>query len=437
LELIFRQPSDLPSTLIGDALRLGQVLTNLGNNAVKFTTDGEIVVEIQQQERTEGRVVLRFGVRDTGLGMTSEQKEKLFQPFTQGEASTARRFGGTGLGLAISQHLVKRMGGKIEIWSEPGVGSEFSFSLTFGIAEGGTHAGVALEGLDARILVVDDNATTRKTLMEMARGLGLKAASAKDAIEALRAIRFADAGAAPLDLVLLDWEIAGVEGSEAARMLMTAELRSPPAIVIMTSTTSEEVKEEVEGADLPACQIVAKPVTPLALHRASSLALGRVPAHTQESERVLQVAETWARLKGIRILLVEDNEINQEIALTLLQEAGASVLIAENGEQALEKLTRQDFDVVLMDCQMPIMDGFEATRLIRTEPKWAELPILAMTANAMAGDREKAIQAGMNDHIAKPIDVSLMFETIENWVRHFPQVGRIEEDRSGPGDTPR
>ncbi|WP_374431563.1 response regulator [Ideonella dechloratans] len=420
LELIFALPPDLPPQLVGDALRLRQVLLNLGANAVKFTAHGEIVLSIQIQERQPDAVQLSFEVRDTGIGMTPEQQTRLFEAFSQADASTSRRYGGTGLGLAICQRLVHLMGGEdIAVHSVPGRGSRFGFSLRFGLPPAVPSSDFH-DLQQRRVLVVDDNACACEVLHDMCQMMGMQVSVAHDGEAALQQVASAAAAGTPFDLVLLDWKMPGLDGIECARRLQADALAGlpPPAVLMLTAFAREEVQQELHRQGVDVGALLLKPVTPSSLLDACSAVLGlarpRVARATQREEALLA---QQAALRGARVLLVEDNEVNREIALSILDHAGMVVSTANNGLEALDALRRQTFDGVLMDCQMPEMDGYEATRAIRREPQWRDLPVIAMTANAMAGDRERALAAGMNDHIAKPVDVQELFAKLVRWLR--------------------
>jgi signal transduction histidine kinase/CheY-like chemotaxis protein/HPt (histidine-containing phosphotransfer) domain-containing protein len=423
LELIFIEPPELETALVGDPSRLGQVLLNLGNNAVKFTDRGEVTVTIQVVERGEDSVRLKFEVRDTGIGMSAEQLQRLFQPFSQADASTSRRYGGTGLGLAISRQLVRLMGGELEVDSQPGLGSRFRFSVRFGLqpaaaAEAPVRRHARLEGV--RALIVDDNATAREVLAEMSGALGLQADTAADGFEALHKVDLADAADTPYDLVLLDWQMPGIDGVECADRLRRRErIRHPaPTVLMLSAFSRDEVLRRLAERQLHATALLTKPVTPSSLLDACSMALGQpIRPATRAARREAATLGHQASLAGARLLLVEDNVINQELAVDLLGRAGIAVTVASNGQEALDTLARQSFDGVLMDCQMPVMDGYAATMALRQQPNLRSLPVIAMTANAMVGDREKAIAAGMNDHVAKPIKVEELFATLTRWVR--------------------
>jgi signal transduction histidine kinase/CheY-like chemotaxis protein len=422
LELLFVESPTLPTALVGDPSRLGQVLLNLGNNAVKFTDHGEVSVSVEALERDDASVLLRFEVRDSGVGMSDEEQRRLFLPFSQADASTSRRYGGTGLGLAISRQLVRLMGGELEVASAPGRGSRFHFSVRFGLRAEASTLPQALEhgGLrGTRALIVDDNACAREVLVEMARALGLQADTAVDGLDALRQVEQADASDRPYDLLLLDWKMPGMDGIECARVLsQRRHQRHPtPAVLMLTAFSRGEVQQRLAEQRVTVGALLAKPITPSTLFDACGSALGLVTHHpTRVARRQDAMHGHRALLHGARVLLVEDNPINQELALDVLGRAGIAVTVAGNGQEALDVLARERFDGVLMDCQMPVMDGYAATRALRQRPELRDLPVIAMTANAMVGDRDKVLAAGMNDHIAKPINLDELFATLARWV---------------------
>ena len=424
LELLYVEPPDLPTALVGDPSRLGQVLLNLGNNAVKFTEHGEVVVSVEVLEKDASSARLRFEVRDTGIGISPDQQRQLFQPFSQADASTSRRYGGTGLGLAISRHLVRLMGGELDVDSTLGAGSRFHFSLRFGLqAEGAVpRRGELREGAlrGRRALIVDDNGCARGVLAQMTGALGLRADTAANGLDAVRQVALADARDEPYDLLLLDWKMPGMDGVECARVLSARERpRHPtPPVLMLTAFSRSEVQQRLNDQGVAVGALLTKPVTPSALFDACAAALGLAARpSTRSARREESLLGHRVRLSGARILLVEDNPFNQELALDVLNRAGIVVSVAANGQEALDMLARQRFDGVLMDCQMPVMDGYAATRALRQQPQWRDLPVIAMTANAMVGDRDKALAAGMNDHIAKPIKVQNLFATLARWVR--------------------
>ncbi len=440
IELLFVQPPQLPAALIGDPSRLRQVLLNLGSNAVKFTERGEILIEVDVVERQAGSVRLGFSVRDTGIGMTADEQRHLFQPFTQVDSSTSRRYGGTGLGLSISRHLVRMMGGEIDVQSAPGQGSSFRFTLPFGLQpEPAEHRLPHQEGLRGkRMLVVDDNARAREVLSGMGVALGLEVATAASGQDALRMVALAKALDKAYDLVLLDWKMPGLDGVECAQLLRQRERQHPstPFALMAAALDRDEVQNRLTRREIDACALLIKPVTPAALLDACAGMLGLVATRsTSAANRQESLPGHQARLRGAQLLLVEDNAINREISLTLLRRAGVIVSVACDGQEALDMLGRQHFDGVLMDCQMPVMDGYSATRALRRQPRWRELPVIAMTANALIGDRDKALAAGMNDHVAKPIKIDEMFATLARWIR--PAAALSDDARASAGDRPR
>ncbi|HEY9065931.1 MAG TPA: response regulator [Burkholderiaceae bacterium] len=427
LELIVATPVDLPTTLVGDASRLRQVLLNLGNNAAKFTERGEIVLSVEVQDRTGTSILLRFEVRDTGIGMSEEQLGRVFQPFAQADSSTTRRYGGTGLGLTISRNLVQLMGGELEVHSEVGHGSSFAFRVRFPLQSlQGTTRALPLGGTDLngrRVLIVDDNATARTIIADVARRFGLQATAVSSAAEALRCVVQADGDNVPYDLVLLDWKMPDIDGIECLRLMTQRKHRHHPmlTVLMLTDFDREEVLRRLAEVRLAVPGILSKPVTPSALHDACASALGRATSGaTRNMRRQETLAQAQSRLRGVRVLLVEDNPFNREVAVDMLSKAGVAVTIATNGQEALDWLGRAPFDGVLMDCQMPVLDGYAATRALRKLPELQNLPVIAMTANAMTGDREKVIEAGMNDHIAKPVNFERLFATLARWLRPEP-----------------
>jgi CheY-like chemotaxis protein/HPt (histidine-containing phosphotransfer) domain-containing protein len=404
------------------------VLLNLGNNAAKFTEHGEVVLSVEVQDRTDTATVLRFEVRDTGIGMTEEQLRRIFQPFAQADSSTTRRYGGTGLGLTISRNLVTLMGGELTVSSELGHGSRVAFDIRFTLqsrSQAGTRAtpASAHDLGRLRVLVVDDNATAREIIAAMAGGFGWQATAAASAPEALRCIEQAEATGLPFDLMLLDWRMPDIDGIECLGLLAQRErpLRPMPTVLMLTAFRREEVLQRLAEVQLAMPEILTKPATPTALHDACATVLGHATlGATPNTRRQEALAQAQSQLRGARVLLVEDNPFNREVAVDMLNKAGIAVTIAVNGQEALDWLGRAQFDGVLMDCQMPVLDGYAATRALRKIPQLRELPVIAMTANAMAGDREKVIEAGMNDHIAKPVNFERMFATLARWLQPAP-----------------
>ena len=411
LELYVYRNSAVPDLLIGDPLRLGQVLVNLANNAVKFTEKGEIKVSVEVSESRQGSILLKFSISDTGVGMTPEQMSKLFQAFTQADTSTTRHYGGTGLGLTISQRLVEMMGGRIEVESEPGKGSTFSFTARFTLQQEAqqeeSRVPPELQGL--RVLVVDDSDTAREVLSEMTRSLSFDTttvASGREAIEEL--------GKNPgYQLVLMDWKMPGMSGIETVEK-MRETMDTVPPVFMVTNYGREEVRAQADRIEISA--FLVKPVTASLLFDAVSRTFGYDAGTLSKSYAPQTVRLSF---QGRQVLLVEDNEINQQVATELLSALNLEVTIANNGKEAVDLLTDMDeipFEAILMDLQMPVMDGFEATRKLREQKRFADLPIIAMTAHALAGERERCLEAGMSDHLTKPIDPDALADTLVCWL---------------------
>jgi two-component system sensor histidine kinase/response regulator len=433
LELLFDVAPDMPLTLLGDSLRLGEILTNLLSNAVKFTEQGEVRLAVKTQQRTDDRVRLRFSVSDTGIGMSPEQAQRLFQPFSQADSSTSRRYGGTGLGLVISKALVEMMNGSIQVDSRPGEGSTFSFDVELGI--GVAHKAAPQRLTDLKVLVVDDNAQARQILKGLLHLLGAvveQAASGREAIEEIaRAERERQ-----FDIVLMDWRMPGLNGIEAAKHIKAdKDIKTPPEIVIVTAFAREEVYAEAERAGLS--HILIKPVTSSTLvDKLSEISTPSVSPPIQ----IDRDSDSYD-LSGLRVLLAEDNKINQQIATELLTHVGAAVEIANNGREAVEKLMADPrFDVVLMDLQMPEVDGYQAVARIRAIPALVSVPVIALTAHALSEERERCLAAGMQGHVSKPIDPQTLYSSLLKYRPHHNVEGvaaRGEEfitTQSGPAD---
>jgi PAS domain S-box-containing protein len=414
LEFLADVSAVIPQQLRGDPLRLGQVLTNLVNNSVKFTERGEIRLRIELLRQVDERVELRFAVRDTGIGMTPEQTQRLFQAFTQADMSTTRKHGGTGLGLTISRKLVEMMDGTIWVESEAGVGSTFYFTAWFGLGTGAASRNVIPERLRTlNVLVVDDNSAAREILADALRGVTPYVDMVGSGAEALSAVQQNDA-VTPYDVVFMDWRMPGVDGLQATRRIKEDEqLHQQPAIVMVTAFGREEVRDEAERLGIEG--FLLKPVTKSML--IDTLVTLFAPAAEETAKAVGE--EQTRRLQGARILLAEDNEINQQIAVELLEGVGASVTVAPNGRDAVERLQREPeaFDLVLMDLQMPEMGGYEATAKLRADPRFATLPIVAMTAHATLEEKQRCLAVGMDDHVAKPIEPATLFDTVGRYFR--------------------
>jgi CheY-like chemotaxis protein/HPt (histidine-containing phosphotransfer) domain-containing protein len=490
LEVLFYLDSQVPNFLVGDSLRLNQILINLGNNAVKFTEKGEIVITTRIAEKMDEKITLQFSVRDTGIGMTAEQQAKLFQAFSQADTSTTRKYGGTGLGLTISKRLVNMMGGEIWIESEAGQGTTFHFTADFGLGKETVkrrfEPAPDLRGL--KVLVVDDNATSREILQDILESFSFEVFLAASGKEALEEVEMADSDQ-PFELVIMDWKMPGMDGIEASRRIKNhPKLRKHPAIVLVTAYGREETMRQADEIGLEG--FLLKPVNSSVLFDAIMQALGKEVQNAPRAGRKKeQSAEELSSIAGARVLLVEDNEINQQVAQEILQGAGLNVTVANNGREGVEAAMQTQYDVILMDIQMPVMDGYAATREIRKwegekrnaevgmgnaekelkaqgsklngedseelsspsiqypessiqhpassiqksedkedrieyshqtlspEPCAVSLPIIAMTAHAMAGDEQKSLEAGMNGHVTKPIDPEQLFAALQKWIK--------------------
>ncbi len=415
LELSFDIDASAPDALIGDPFRLGQILANLTGNAIKFTDAGDVVVRVGVVERSEHEVRLGFAVEDSGIGMSQDEISRLFRAFSQADSSTTRRYGGTGLGLTICKRLVEMMEGDISIDSQPGQGSCFRFTVRFGVAAT-PAARVVPEALrDLRVLVVDDNPIASEILDSHLTDFGFRVTVAGDGIEAVARVRGSRHD--PFGLVLMDWQMPQIDGIEAARRIRALGPPQPPLIIMVTAFGREEIEHEARDVGLDG--FLVKPVNPSLLLDAildafGSPASSSAPAVGEELPRPVS-------LRGLKVLVAEDNEINQQVASELLEAAGVEVCIAPNGCVAVEMASAQRFDAVLMDLQMPLMDGLEATRRLREiGGALAYLPIIAMTANAMPADRARCLAAGMNDHLGKPIDVRRLYALLAHWSQTGP-----------------
>ncbi|MBN2885525.1 MAG: response regulator, partial [Chromatiaceae bacterium] len=443
VEFLIRHDVAIPARLIGDPLRIGQILVNLCGNALKFTEAGEIELAFQRLDRSEERIQIQICVRDTGIGMEPEVQAQLFEQFSQGDQSTTRRFGGSGLGLAISRRLVELMGGRLWIEdSQPNRGSTFCFTLRLGLPREDGH-GAQLGEVSpllagVRALVVDDNAASRQILCELLGAMRIHGESVASGAEAIARLQGADP---PFDLVLMDWRMPGMNGDEAVRHIHAdTRITQQPRIVMVTAYGREDVIRLAERAGVDG--ILIKPVSPSPLLDTLLAVLGRGAPLDPAPARPRQTPSGDARLAGARLLLVEDNDINREFASELLHTLGIEVSEACDGSMALELVRAHRFDAVLMDIQMPVMDGLEAARRIRAlarergEERFATLPIIAMTALAMAQDAERSLEAGMNDHIAKPIDPDHLIETLARWMERPEPGARAAQAPSVRPETP-
>ena len=419
LEVIFSTPPDIPNYLVGDPLRLGQILTNLCNNAIKFTDQGDIIVKISSCNQVTDSVKLKFEVKDTGIGLKQKQIQKLFSAFSQADTSTTRKYGGTGLGLSICKNLVQMMSGEIWVESVYTEGSSFIFTAEFGVLdkelenqqEKALHW-KKLQGMKA--LVVDDNNSSREINKDLLGSYSLDIKTAENGIEAVDIVKKAIEDGNPFELILMDWQMPEMNGIKASEIIKS--LDCPPKIILMTAYGREEVVLKASEAKIDG--FLVKPVNASALLNTVLEVMGKAvvindTSHKNETEALY---ESFLVVRGAPVLLVEDNEVNQIIAVELLESVGLNVEVANNGKEGVEKALDGDFACILMDLQMPVMDGLEATGMLRKQPSHQDIPIIAMTANAMQQDRERCAEAGMDDHIAKPIDTSELYSKLLKWI---------------------
>ena len=427
IELVVAAGYDIPCLLVGDPFRLTQILTNLTINAIKFTDKGEVVLravlDSDTPDEQSNSIKLTFSVSDTGMGISPEQLPKLFNAFIQANGSTTRKYGGTGLGLAICKRLVQMMGGEIWAESERGKGTTFHFTATFGcrslIDESVPGAPNDLKGM--RIMVVDDNETSREVLQEMLRSLGFDPKPAGSGKEALQEMR-RTAMSSPYKLVLMDWKRSDTDGIEMLKLIRQDFLLSHIRVIVMaTAPDWEEMTREVRKMGVGA--FLAKPISPPQLFDVILQTVGGENTGVSEKKHAVpQVARAEEKIRGSRVLLVEDSALNRQVAVEILERSGVLVESAVNGKKAVDAVRNafesggHGFDAVLMDIQMPEMDGYEASRLIRSDPRFQNLTIIAMTAHALRGDKEKCLKAGMNDYIAKPIDPDQLIYTLAQWM---------------------
>jgi signal transduction histidine kinase/DNA-binding response OmpR family regulator len=420
LEFLLQTTPDVPQLLIGDPLRLSQVLINLAGNAVKFTDHGEVIVRVARARETNDEVVLRFSVIDTGIGMTQQEIDKLFQPFTQADSSTTRKFGGTGLGLTISKRLVEMMGGRIWVESNPGFGSRFIFVARF--KKPAKQLNQSLTAIDdlrgLRVLAVDQSENSLQILKGYLESFALDVKIADNSRDALNLVRRANEEKKPFGLVVINCKLPEMDGIELARQLQEITFLSfRPKVLMITSSDQDELMLQMDSQTVDG--ILAKPFQQSKLLDAVSKVSGRSVLSSGRFKIISQQLnpELISHIHGSRLLLVEDNEINRQVAQEMLEGFGLDVTTAENGEEAIALLEAEEFDGVLMDMQMPVMDGVTATRIIRKNPKFSGLPIIALTANVMVSEQNEFLEAGITDYIAKPIDPDRMVTTLAKWVR--------------------
>jgi len=443
IEMLFATDPDVPLAIMGDALRLGQVLINLTNNAIKFTDTGEIVIATKLIGIDENRVKLSFTVRDTGIGLSEKQIAGLFRPFTQADASTTREYGGTGLGLTICKRLAEMMNGDISVTSQPGCGSVFTFTAEFGqpAVKKRKYLLPAPDLKGRRVLVADDNAAARQILQEILESFSFEVVLTASGREALHEL---ENSKEPFDLVLTDYKMPGIDGIETIELIKKRTgLSQIPIIIMITAYGREEVRERAARTGVDAFLI--KPIdrsllfdTIMALFVELAESTPRV--RTPDAAVDADDTDDLARIKNASVLLVEDNTINQQVATEFMEQAGMIVTIATNGLEAVKAVGQAKYDLILMDIEMPKMDGYEASRTIRKDDRFRDVPIIAMTAHAMSGIRGKCLDAGMNEHLAKPIDPSELTAALVRWIkpeaRETPAPRRVQGEKQQAEDLP-
>ncbi|MBK8972245.1 MAG: response regulator [Hahellaceae bacterium] len=433
LELVVRVAPEITGDLIGDPLRLEQILINLTNNAIKFTSEGEVVIRISAVQDLDTKTQLQFDVIDTGIGITPEQQQKLFNPFTQADGSTTRKYGGTGLGLSISKQLVELMQGEIWVESTAGVGSTFAFHAWFEKQPEAQQQDIysVKELKDLQVLLIDDKDVGQEALLEILASFNCSTTAIQPDYTLISKLE-KDYPEAPFDLIVVDRQLRAMETIDAARKIHALPGFTKIPILLMTLANEAHLHEEAQNLGF---SVLIKPVTPSVVLDAIQAILGFTgakPSAAKSETTELQLS----RLHGQQILLVEDTLFNQEIATEFLNQVGIKVTLAENGQLALEALEKRRFDAVLMDVQMPVMDGFEATRRIRSIPAFRQLPVIAMTANAMKGDKNRCLQAGMNDYISKPVSQDLLYQTLLRWIGHQVEEGELTGKVLSPATPP-
>jgi PAS domain S-box-containing protein len=413
LELLCHVPPSLPGRVVGDLTRLRQILLNLISNAIKFTEKGEVVLDVRLESQTGSEIVLRFAVRDTGIGIAKAKQMAIFNAFVQADGSTTRRYGGTGLGLAIAKQLVEMMGGRISVDSEPGRGSTFAFTTRLELPKSAPRPKAAVEPAflqNLPVLIVDDNATNRTILTEMLTSWSMIPTAASGGLEALRILRRAAARRKPFKLLLIDSNMPGLDGFALVERIKTDPAHARAPMLILTS--ADRRGDLSRSREMGISAYLTKPIRPSDLFDAIMMAMG---AGAAEGRPLITKSVLENGKSRYRILLAEDNPINQKVAVHMLERNGHSVVTASNGRKARDLALRGGFDLMFMDVQMPKLNGYEATAQIRRAEKRSgrHLPIVAMTANAMKGDREKCLDAGMDDYLSKPLKLEDLLQSIE------------------------
>ncbi len=449
LELVVSAPVKSLGTLIGDRLRIQQILVNLLGNAIKFTKQGEIVISARPLERGEEQVMLEFSVRDTGIGLTEEQISRLFSPFEQADGSTTRKYGGTGLGLTISKRLIEIMDGEMWVESTPDVGSTFFFKVPLERQKRAKRCTLEVpeDVKKMKFMVVDDNDSARMVMTDTLDFLQLDSTPLASGAEALAQLQASNHEANHYDVVLLDWRMPDMDGLEVAKQILgdpafsyhpdptgSPETRLPK-IIMMTAFGHDQTIHQAKKIGIDS--FLLKPMSPTTLLDAILLIFGMNVERKKECKKDgIDKAQLIQRLGGSRILLVEDNAINQRVAREILESVAISVTVVGNGQECLDILEQERFDLILMDIQMPIMDGHLATKRIRSQSRFDDIPIVAMTAHALTGDREHCIASGMDDYVTKPVVIEKFFETISKWIKPQNNTSQLPMPNASSTDAP-
>ena len=439
VELVTHIDPNIPPVILGDSVRLRQVLLNLTDNAAKFT-EGEVHLFAKMVTKLPYGIIIRFAVKDSGIGMTEEQVNKLFQPFQQADLSTTRKFGGTGLGLAICKKIVEMMDGELTVTSEDGVGSEFSFNAFFSLANEEANSITKVESITGmRALLVDDSDSARIVLEEMLSSFGFEVMMTDNAKEAIEIFEKENAANRPFSLMVVDWRMPGMDGLQLVAELRKKDGQPVPSVLMVTAFGVDTVRQAAKEKLIDG--FLLKPINPSILYDTINSILHLGEKRVLDKSKDIDVIENYrAALQDSKVLLVEDNDINLELAIELLRDVGIEPDFARNGREGWEKVKENTYDCVLMDIQMPEMDGLTATRKIREEERFNSLPILAMTAHAMKGEREKSLSAGMNDHITKPIDPHILYNALIKYIKGEATANSVadfaEKNATADGDAP-
>lgn len=440
VELVTHIDPNIPPVILGDSVRLRQVLLNLSDNAAKFTEDGEVHLFAKVVTKLPYGIIIRFAVKDSGIGMTEEQVNKLFRPFQQADLSTTRKFGGTGLGLAICKKIVEMMDGELTVTSEAGKGSEFSFNAFFSLSNEEANNITKVESISGmRALLVDDSDSARIVLEEMLSSFGFEVIMTDNAKEAIEIFETENTAQRPISLLVVDWRMPGMDGLQLVAELRKKEGHPVPSVLMVTAFGVDTVRQAAKEKLIDG--FLLKPINPSILYDTINSILHLGEKRVLDKSKDIDVIENYREaLKDSKVLLVEDNDINLELAIELLRDVGIEPDFARNGLEGWEKVKENTYDCVLMDIQMPEMDGLTATRKIREEGRFNELPILAMTAHAMKGEREKSLSAGMNDHITKPIDPHILYNALIKYIKGEDTAKSAanfaEQNASADGDAP-